>query len=95
MGLRSLAEGAASRLPTPWAASSTSSSQASAFQADDDLVRGHRDFRTTLIYADYAPGAREVETDNGGVRVYQSVYQLSTTSLSSDQLNPTKPLEIS
>jgi integrase len=26
---------------------------------------GHRDFRTTLIYADYAPGAHEVELVNG------------------------------
>lgn len=26
---------------------------------------GHRDFRTTLIYADYAPGAHEVELING------------------------------
>ena len=25
---------------------------------------GHRDFRTTLIYADYAPGAHEVELVN-------------------------------
>lgn len=26
---------------------------------------GHRDFRTTLIYADYAPGAHEVDFVNG------------------------------
>jgi hypothetical protein len=26
---------------------------------------GHRDFRTTLIYADYAPGAHEVDLVNG------------------------------
>jgi hypothetical protein len=25
---------------------------------------GHRDYRTTLIYADYAPGAHEVELVN-------------------------------
>jgi hypothetical protein len=26
---------------------------------------GHQDFRTTLIYADYAPGAHEVDLVNG------------------------------
>jgi hypothetical protein len=26
---------------------------------------GHRDLRTTLIYADYAPGAHEVDVVNG------------------------------
>lgn len=26
---------------------------------------GHRDFKTTLIYADYAPGAHEVDLVNG------------------------------
>lgn len=29
---------------------------------------GHRDFKTTLIYADHAPGAHEVDLVNGRLR---------------------------
>jgi integrase len=67
---------------------------------------GHRDFRTTLIYADYAPGAHEVELVNGAFddsrahtypsrsAVYQTSTTLSETSLNSDQLGTTKALQI-
>jgi hypothetical protein len=30
-------------------------------------MMGHRDFKTTLIYADYTPSAREAEWGRGGV----------------------------
>jgi site-specific recombinase XerD len=49
---------------------------------------GHRDFATTLIYADYAPGAHEVDLVNGAFNGagYQFGYQ---SEHNSDQLDPT------
>jgi integrase len=42
---------------------------------------GHRDFRTTLIYADYAPGAHEVELVNEAF-ADRSASTVPSTSLS-------------
>lgn len=64
---------------------------------------GHRDFRTTLIYADYAPGAHEVDLVNGAfaqpttepTRPASTDFStsLSTTPPNSDQLGQTEPLQ--
>jgi integrase len=46
---------------------------------------GHRDFKTTLIYADYAPSAHELDLVNSAWSkstdpvVYQTVYQPRAT----------------
>lgn len=45
---------------------------------------GHRDFATTLIYADYAPGAHEVDLVNGA---FNSADTNPDTSLSTTQTN--------
>ena len=39
---------------------------------------GHRDFKTTLIYADYAPGAHEVDLVNGAFAAALKGRQLPT-----------------
>ena len=56
---------------------------------------GHRDFRTTLIYADYAPGAHEVDLVNGAFASTNPSTSLSTSQLNSDQLESEKALQIS
>jgi integrase len=51
---------------------------------------GHRDYKTTLIYADYAPGAHEVDLVNGAFSGTNAGTNLSETQANSDQLEPTK-----
>jgi integrase len=52
---------------------------------------GHRDFRTTLIYADYAPGAHEVDLVNGAFAEHTDLSRRSSTnpstSLTTNQPN--------
>jgi integrase len=48
---------------------------------------GHRDFRTTLIYADYAPGAHEVDLVNGAFAYTDPSTNLSSTQANSGQLD--------
>ncbi|MCL2769100.1 MAG: site-specific integrase [Solirubrobacterales bacterium] len=59
---------------------------------------GHRDLRTTLIYADYAPGAREVELVNEAFAPAEDGYQTGTklrpTRTNSDQTYPENTGEI-
>jgi integrase len=49
---------------------------------------GHRDYSTTLIYADYSPSAGEVDLVNGAFAGTNSGTNLSETRGNSDQLNP-------
>jgi integrase len=49
---------------------------------------GHRDFKTTLIYADYAPGANEAALVNAAMRGINGGIILSETQANSDQRNP-------
>ena len=51
---------------------------------------GHRDFATTLIYADYAPGAHEVDLVNGAFNSADTNpdTSLSTTQHNSNQQHP-------
>jgi len=49
---------------------------------------GHRDFTTTLIYADYSPGAHEVDLVNGAFSSTNSSTNLSPTPANSDQQHP-------
>jgi integrase len=51
---------------------------------------GHRDLRTTLIYADYAPGAHEVDLVNGAFAGTNSGTNLSPSPTNSDPLDPTR-----
>jgi integrase len=57
---------------------------------------GHRDFKTTLIYADYAPAANEAEVVNAafarGVSINLSI-NLSKTESNSDQESPANTWE--
>jgi len=55
---------------------------------------GHRDFRTTLIYADYAPGAHEVELVNGAFASTNLSTSLNANQGNSDQLGSEKSLQI-
>lgn len=52
---------------------------------------GHRDFKTTLIYADYAPAANEAELIDaafaGAASINLSI-NLSTSAVNSDQEIP-------
>ncbi len=52
---------------------------------------GHRDFKTTLIYADYAPAANEVELVNAAFACGASInlsINLSETDSNSKQETP-------
>ncbi len=49
---------------------------------------GHRDFKTTLIYADYAPGAHEVDLVNEAFASTNPSTSLSATQTNSNQLHP-------
>lgn len=49
---------------------------------------GHRDFKTTLIYADYAPGANEAAQVNAAMQGINSGIILNQTQTNSDRLNP-------
>jgi hypothetical protein len=53
---------------------------------------GHRDFKTTLIYADYMPGEREADLVNAAFERDQvginSGINLSETEVNSQALNP-------
>ena len=51
---------------------------------------GHRDFKTTLIYADYAPSAHEAEWVERAFarRAPIRVTKLSETESNSEQLKP-------
>jgi hypothetical protein len=54
---------------------------------------GHRDFKTTLIYADYAPAANEAELVNAAfarASINLSI-NLSETESNSNQEDPAKP----
>jgi hypothetical protein len=53
---------------------------------------GHRDFKTTLIYADYAPSAHETEMVE---RAFAAGTKLSETEQPSEQPNPLKQAESS
>ncbi|MDQ6807184.1 MAG: tyrosine-type recombinase/integrase [Actinomycetota bacterium] len=55
---------------------------------------GHRDFRTTLIYADYVPGAHEVDLVNGAFASTNPSTSLNANRLNSDQLDAEKSLQI-
>jgi integrase len=55
---------------------------------------GHRDFKTTLIYADYAPGAHEVELVNEAFRGTKPGTKLSKTEQISAEVGDTKALQI-
>jgi len=58
---------------------------------------GHRDFKTTLIYADYAPGEHEVDLVNDAFSPDRSGTNpgtnLSPTQTNSDQLRPVNPAQ--
>jgi integrase len=54
---------------------------------------GHRDLRTTLIYADYAPGAREVELVNEAFATSLAT-NLSPTQTNSNPADPVNPGDI-
>lgn len=54
---------------------------------------GHRDFRTTLIYADYAPGAHEVDLVNGAFAPTNRSTDLSPAGINSSQRVTIKPLQ--
>jgi integrase len=49
---------------------------------------GHRDLRTTLIYADYSPGAHEVDLVNGAFASTNPSTSLKPTQTKSDPLDP-------
>jgi integrase len=51
---------------------------------------GHRDYRTTLIYADYAPAPNEVDLVNAGFAPHghQTVIKLSETGVAQKQKTP-------
>jgi integrase len=49
---------------------------------------GHRDFKTTLIYADYAPGANEAALVNAAMQGINSGISLSTTGTVPELRNP-------
>ncbi len=51
---------------------------------------GHRDYKTTLIYADYAPAANEVDLVNAAfvAHGHQTVIKLSGSAANSTQQNP-------
>jgi hypothetical protein len=49
---------------------------------------GHRDLRTTLIYADYAPGAHEVDLVNDAFTYTNLDTNLRPTQTDSDPANP-------
>jgi hypothetical protein len=51
---------------------------------------GHRDLRTTLIYADYAPAAHEVDLVNGAFSTNRST-NLRPTQTNS---NPVQPVDM-
>jgi hypothetical protein len=55
---------------------------------------GHRDLRTTLIYADYAPGAHEVDLVNGAFAYTNLDTKLSETQTNPDPANPMNPGDI-
>ncbi len=63
--------------------------------ADYPGVHGHRDFKTTLIYADYAPSEHELNLVNAAWPnstdpvVYPTVYQ---TESNSEHLGSTNPV---
>ena len=55
---------------------------------------GHRDLRTTLLYADYSPGAHEVDLVNDAFSSTNSSTNLRPTQTNSDPLEPVKPGDI-
>ena len=52
---------------------------------------GHRDLRTTLIYADYSPGAHEVDLVNGAFSSTNSSTNLRPTQTNSNREEPVNP----
>jgi hypothetical protein len=58
---------------------------------------GHRDLRTTLIYADYAPGAQEVDLVNAAFQGLDTKVdtKLSEAQTNSDPAAPMSPGDIS
>ena len=52
---------------------------------------GHRDLRTTLIYADYAPGAHEVDLVNDAFSSTNSSTNLRPTQTNSNPVDPVNP----
>ena len=56
---------------------------------------GHRDLRTTLICADYSPGAHEVDLVNGAFSYTNLDTNLSPTQANSNPVDPVNPGDIS
>jgi hypothetical protein len=52
---------------------------------------GHRDLRTTCIYADYAPGTHEVDLVNGAFAYTNLDTNLRPTQTNSNPLDPVNP----
>jgi hypothetical protein len=54
-------------------------------------LMGHRDFRTTLVYADYLPSAHEVELVNAAFAGTNSGTNLEPSQANSDLQDPVNP----